>query len=403
MDNGALFTALKDASFYAFPDSEYNASLNTIDGLSRIVLRGVALDSSVNKNNWAIPENELQEIADRLVNKQIRIDHSQSIRDVKGRILKTEVDLPHSETKESWDLPNLYPHIHYEAELITNEANVLIPILSGFVDHGSIGVDSKSVFCSACGESTRPGRICECEGAYELVKNARVNEYSIVCSPAYDGTYFKPFESSEKSKECDDKEKDCDLEIDKNQEIACEADEKDVESTQEIASTIEENIKVDDHMVDEDNKLDSLIAMVQDLVKSNADLTASNRDLLDRIEAIEAEDLTASKGDDEDKEEDEDEKDASEEEAAEDVEEKEACSVKKKASKKKASNGMKDVPGERGDPEGEKKKEIKKSPIEAGVIIRSNFNSAVSDDPMEKAIKEVFSFAAKCNVFPIEG
>ena len=382
MDSGAIFSASNNVPFVALPDTQY-ASLGVIDGLKRIVLRGVCLDSSVNKNNWQVPEDELEGVAERSIGSQIRLDHSGLIRDVKGKILSTEIDEPHENDKETWDKSNKFKHVHYVAELISNDANILIPILQGYVDHVSIGVDSKNVFCSTCGEPTRPGKSCDCKDAWEVVKNARVNEYSIVCSPAYENTKFVPYEAKEK--ECDpDTDEGCEkkvVEVDKNKEIA----DKEIDENQEIAS-----IEEDDNMDDE--KLESLIAMVEKLAASNNDLVASNNELLTRIAAIEAEeddeeedekDKKASK-DDEDKEE-EDEKEATEE-----VEEKEACNCGKgKKIAKKASIEGKEIP-------------VKKVPIEAGIVIKTELKADVPVDSMELAKKEIFGFAARLNIIPLE-
>jgi hypothetical protein len=411
------FSASVEASFLATQDASFNASLGVIDGLKRIILRGVAIDTSVNRNNWQVPEDELEGIAERLVGAQIRIDHSQSIRDVKGRIIKTELDQPHDVTKELWDRPNPSPHIHYEAEIVSNEANILIPILQGYVDHGSIGVDSKFVFCSQCGESTRPGKTCECEGSWEVVRNARVNEYSLVSSPAYERTAFIPYEASKKKEDSTDKEDDT--------ECKCES-EKECDGTKEECDKVEEidknrEISQDegvDRMAEEDNKIDILMGMVQELsasYKESSDLvkelTASNQELLTRIAAIEKEAAEEEDEDEKKKKEAADEGEGAgttEETASEDddeEEEKKACSCGgKKASKKKASNGMKETPGERGDPSGEEKKVVKKSPIEAGVIIGSEFNSQSKKpvDTMETAMNEIFGFAAKLNIYPLE-
>jgi hypothetical protein len=432
MVSDAIFTAKKDATFVASPDIQYDASLSVIDGLKRIVLRGVCLDTSVNRNNWQIPVDELEDVAKRSINAQVRIDHSNSIRDVKGRIIKTEIDEPHDFPKENWDLPNSFPHIHYEAEVVTNDANILIPVLQGYVDHVSIGVDSKTVFCSSCGKSTRPGKECDCENSWEIVKNARVNEYSIVCSPAYEGAFFKPFAASEKEKksECECEEEEKVKKVDRVQEISSVEEDNEVASVETddtLMSTEEEekleasdNIIIENEKEDADNmgeEFEELKAMVEKLAASTADLIASNGELLTRIAAIEAEEeeeeddkKKAKKAGNEGagtKEAAEDggsDEEASDEEAAEDGEEKVACGCGgKKASKKKASSGMKETPGERGDPPGEEKKPtIKKSPIEAGIVTTPMKSEVTPSDSMGKAISEVFKFAANRNVFPIE-
>lgn len=160
--------------------------------LKTLILRGVLIDATVNRNKWAVEEDTLKEIAKQIVGKQLRLDHSTSVRDVKGIYTKAEVDQPHKEDKAPWDKANDSPHVHFEAELTDTDPNVLIPILKGYVNSVSVQADAATVVCSKCGQSTKPQKICGCQDAHEIIRNITVKEGSIVANPAYDNTTFIP-------------------------------------------------------------------------------------------------------------------------------------------------------------------------------------------------------------------
>ena len=115
------------------------SSSDRMDGVQKIILRGVLIDNTVNENNWQILEKDLPDIAAQSVGIQLRVDHSENVRDVKGQILSAELDEPHDFDKTDWDPAIDVPHIHYEAELVTDDASVAIPVMQGYVDHVSIG------------------------------------------------------------------------------------------------------------------------------------------------------------------------------------------------------------------------------------------------------------------------
>ena len=163
-----------------------------MDGVQKVILRGVLIDNTVNENKWQILEKDLPDIAAQSVGIQLRIDHSESVRDVKGQILSTELDDPHDFDKTDWDPAIGVPHIHFEAELVTDDAEVSIPILQGYVDHVSIGADAEHVYCSECGKPTRPIKRCNCNG-HDILEGIQVKEYSIITNPAYDNASFVTF------------------------------------------------------------------------------------------------------------------------------------------------------------------------------------------------------------------
>ena len=163
-----------------------------MDGVQKIILRGVLIDNTVNENNWQILEKDLPDIAAQSVGTQLRVDHSENVRDVKGKILSAELDQPHEFDKADWDPAIDVPHIHYEAELVTDDAEITIPILQGYVNHVSIGADAEHVYCSECGKPTRPIKRCNCNG-HDILEGIEVKEYSIITNPAYDNAQFVTF------------------------------------------------------------------------------------------------------------------------------------------------------------------------------------------------------------------
>jgi hypothetical protein len=80
----------------------------------------------------------------------------------------------------------------FGAEL--GEESLIRKILRGYLTHVSVQVDSEQVVCSKCGKPTRKeGLLIHlCPGAWEIVKQPKVRELSIVATPAYEGTVFSP-------------------------------------------------------------------------------------------------------------------------------------------------------------------------------------------------------------------
>ena len=174
-------------------NARFNASSsNTDDDIQTIMLRGVLIDSTINSNGWQIEEEDLADIARQSVGAQLRLDHSPDVRRVKGKILEAEIDNPHSEDRGPHDPANENVHIHFKAEVVTDDPALIIPITRGYVNKVSIGADAKTVYCSTCGKPTRPKKICNCK-SHEILKDIIVREYSIVTTPAYESAVFTPF------------------------------------------------------------------------------------------------------------------------------------------------------------------------------------------------------------------
>jgi len=166
-----------------------------VDGVSKILIRGILLDQTKNLNNWVVESEDFAMIAEEFVNKQIRSDHSEKIENVLGKIISTEVDGPHSEAKESWDPSTPYSHVHFVGEISSKNSEVIIPITQGYISHVSPAIDAREILCAECKEPMRDKNIktCGCKDSGVLLKNMTAREVSLVCSPAYAGTVFKPY------------------------------------------------------------------------------------------------------------------------------------------------------------------------------------------------------------------
>lgn len=165
------------------------------DSINKLMLKGVLIDTTENKNNWCIEEEDFDMIAKDFIGKQIRTDHGEKVSLVLGKVTSTEVDAPHSEAKEEWDPATEYPHIHFQAEIASNDANIMIPVKAGYVNAVSPAIDARSLLCSTCKKPMYSKNIktCKCSGGGVLLKNISARELSIVCAPAYDGTVIKVY------------------------------------------------------------------------------------------------------------------------------------------------------------------------------------------------------------------
>jgi hypothetical protein len=171
------------------------AEAATRGGVKKIILKGVLIDTTENKNQWMVEAEDFESLSKNFIGKQIRVDHSERVSDVKGVITNTEVDGPHQEAKADWDPANQNEHIHYFGEIASTDDNVIIPLKMGYVSHVSPAVDAKTLLCSICKEPMidRFVRSCKCEGGAILLKDISPRELSIVASPAYENTVMTPY------------------------------------------------------------------------------------------------------------------------------------------------------------------------------------------------------------------
>lgn len=142
-----------------------------------INIEGTAIDASVNSNKWQVPEEDLDFFVSSLQGSQMRIDHAESAMAVIGRV---------PEARRNGQ------EVLFRAEI--GDATIIQKVLRGYLTHVSVQVDSDDVECSVCHKQTRKeGMLVHlCPGAWEIVHKPRVRELSIVASPAYKHTEFKP-------------------------------------------------------------------------------------------------------------------------------------------------------------------------------------------------------------------
>jgi hypothetical protein len=165
-----------------------------------INIEGVAIDTSVNTNKWQVPEEDLDFFVSSLQGAQLRIDHAESAMAVIGKVPESK---------------RLGSTAWFRAEI--GEASIIAKVLRGYLTHVSVQVDSDDVECSKCGKQTRKeGMLVHlCPGAWEVVHKPKVRELSIVASPAYQTTEFKPvgfaaaMDASQEKAHLDFKRKSC--------------------------------------------------------------------------------------------------------------------------------------------------------------------------------------------------
>ncbi|MEM2366792.1 MAG: hypothetical protein QXQ50_00970 [Candidatus Bathyarchaeia archaeon] len=142
-----------------------------------INIEGVAIDTSVNRNKWQVPSEDLDFIVESLKGAQLRVDHAESALMIIGKVV------------DAWRDGD---RVLFRAEV--GDEKLIEKIVRGYVSHVSIQVDSEDVECSRCKRPTRKeGMLVHlCPGAWEVVHKPKVRELSIVASPAYENTEFKP-------------------------------------------------------------------------------------------------------------------------------------------------------------------------------------------------------------------
>ena len=143
-----------------------------------INIEGLAVDTSVNKNKWQVPEEDLDFFTATLKDAQLRADHAESVFMIVGKV-------PEARRQGQ--------EVYFRAE-VGGEEKLIDKILRGYVKYVSVQVDSDDVECSKCKKPTRKEGLLVhlCPDAWEIVHKPRVRELSIVASPAYEKTEFKP-------------------------------------------------------------------------------------------------------------------------------------------------------------------------------------------------------------------
>jgi len=168
------------------------------EGISKMIIRGVLIDTTENRNFWQIESADFKSLAIDFVGKQLRCDHGEKISNVLGKIISTEVDEGHDFEKNEWDPKNINDHIHYVAEIATADETLIVPIQKGFITHVSPAVDARTLLCGTCKTPMKDKntRNCGCSEGSLLLKDLSARELSLVASPAYANTVAKVYSFS---------------------------------------------------------------------------------------------------------------------------------------------------------------------------------------------------------------
>lgn len=156
----------------------------------QLAIDGIAIDTSVNANKWQVPSEDLDFIVSSLKDAQLRVDHSESVHDVVGNVPECNKLTELKDPLSGQSIPG--EGVAFKG--VVGEAWLIPKILNGYVNHVSIQIDSDDVECSKCKKQTRQEGLLVhlCAGAWEIIHKPKVRELSIVASPAYKNTAFKP-------------------------------------------------------------------------------------------------------------------------------------------------------------------------------------------------------------------
>jgi len=157
-------------------DVDVKASLDDIRKTG--IIEGQAIDSSVNKNRWQVPDEDLDYFASTLREAQLRINHGESVETVKGVVTKSK---------------RVGDQVFFEAE-VSGDPVLLTQIEKKYLRMVSPRIVSDNIVCSLCSGKTRDANMVMihlCAGAWEIVHQPRCVELSIVAEGAYVNNLFR--------------------------------------------------------------------------------------------------------------------------------------------------------------------------------------------------------------------
>ena len=157
-------------------DVEVQASLDDIRKTG--IIEGQAMDTSVNKNRWQIPSEDLDFFVETVNKAGLRINHGLTTESVKGAVTK------------AWRVGE---QVFFQAE-VSGDPVLLTQIEKKYLQMVSPKVVSDNIVCSLCQGKTRDAdmvMIHLCAGAWEIVHQPRCLELSIVAEGAYANNLFR--------------------------------------------------------------------------------------------------------------------------------------------------------------------------------------------------------------------
>ena len=157
-------------------DVDVKASLDDIRKTA--IIEGQAMDTSVNKNRWQIPSEDLDFFVDSVRKAGLRINHGTTTDSIKGAVTK------------AWRIDD---EVFFQAEA-SSDPVLLTQIEKGYLRMVSPKVVSDNIVCSLCSGKTRDAdmvMIHLCAGAWEIVHQPRCVELSIVADGAYVNNLFR--------------------------------------------------------------------------------------------------------------------------------------------------------------------------------------------------------------------
>ena len=157
-------------------DVDVKASLDEIRKTG--IIEGQAMDTSVNKNRWQIPSEDLDFFVETVNKAGLRINHGLTTESVKGAVTK------------AWRVGD---QVFFQAE-VSGDPVLPTQIEKKYLRMVSPKVVSDNIVCSLCSGKTRDGNMMMihlCSGAWEIVHQPRCLELSIVPEGAYENNVFR--------------------------------------------------------------------------------------------------------------------------------------------------------------------------------------------------------------------
>ena len=158
-------------------DASFSTALTKLEEGGSLPIEGELLDTSVNINKWQVLAEEMPSIA-RQVKRgvQLRVDHSNSVRDIIGATNKGEFDAKNNK-------------VLFGAEI--DDPVIARGVIKGRISFVSIGAQADA-HCSACDVKYKGYKECNCKSSHTIIKNVKLKEVSIVSNPAYVNSKFNP-------------------------------------------------------------------------------------------------------------------------------------------------------------------------------------------------------------------
>jgi len=151
----------------------------------RLPIKAVLVDTTVNRNKWRVPEEEIDNIINQVrAGIPIKLNHSKDeVRDIVGKFDGAEKD-------KDGDITQVI------SSGFLNDRAIAKKVWDGTARKVSIDGLARKHLCRECNASMLGRKVCKCGNDEKDVTEWDVKEGSIVDEPAYENTEILPFQFS---------------------------------------------------------------------------------------------------------------------------------------------------------------------------------------------------------------